>query len=492
MRILLVIPPSEFLIDDRAFPFLGPLQIAAVARDAGHEVRVCDLTGHARRCSNQRHEDCLLRLSCDELLAAGAGFSPNLIGFYALYAHFPIVSKLLGFLRCCQEYDGARIVIGGPHANTSPEECIAAGFDFAVVADQGGGGGEAGFLRLLAELAPEEKRSGLRTAPEPIVKVPSRPDGAGADRGGETGYFNDRWPYPARDLIDLESYRYVVDGRRFTTAVSQAGCPFNCHFCGHWSEADGTGGYTKLVLRSPAHVRGEIEQIVENYPWARGIMFYDDEVNIRPDFGDFLAMLSECREKFDLRFRGFFKSGKSFMRAEIFASMAKAGFIELCTGVEAADPHLLRMVGKGATVEDNTRFVELCAENGIAMKLFSMVGHPDETWETVRRLRDWLCEMVRRTDNRARINADVTILTPTRHTPIWDKPEKFANLKFDRSIDFGRELVHYKGKPGEYKAFTTTLGLSAAQLIEARQWVEDEFRAAAGLPPLMAAGKDDG
>ena len=59
MKILIVIPPSPYLIDDRVFPFLGPLQIAAVAREQlGAEVEVLDLTGHARRCLGSRGTKC--------------------------------------------------------------------------------------------------------------------------------------------------------------------------------------------------------------------------------------------------------------------------------------------------------------------------------------------------------------------------------------------------------------------------------------------------
>ena len=43
-KICLVIPPSEFLLDDRVFPSLGVLKVAAVCEAAGHSVDVLDLS----------------------------------------------------------------------------------------------------------------------------------------------------------------------------------------------------------------------------------------------------------------------------------------------------------------------------------------------------------------------------------------------------------------------------------------------------------------
>ena len=39
-------------------------------------------------------------------------------------------------------------------------------------------------------------------------------------------------PWPARHLVDLESYKYEIEGYRATSLIAQLGCPFNCGFCG--------------------------------------------------------------------------------------------------------------------------------------------------------------------------------------------------------------------------------------------------------------------
>ena len=45
-KICIVIPPSPFLLDERVFPFLGPLKVAAALEAAGVPVEVLDLSGY--------------------------------------------------------------------------------------------------------------------------------------------------------------------------------------------------------------------------------------------------------------------------------------------------------------------------------------------------------------------------------------------------------------------------------------------------------------
>lgn len=871
MKIDLVIPPSAFLIDDRCFPFLGPLQIAATARERGHDVRVHDLTGYKRRHPSVVHADphAVLDEAAGLLRAGLEARQPDLVGFYSLAAQHPHVVQLHRQARAW--LPGAKHVLGGPHANTAPDRCLADGFDHVVVADQGGGGGEAGFVELLEGMG-RSKRSLLGTPG--VVKVPSR-------KG--VSWENDAHPLPARDLIDLNSYHYAIEGERATSVVSATGCPYACtysvtgdtliatdrgferidsmvagvasleqcvhgaavhlhklgrevatadgraiaahvvyegirpvfevraenglrikataehplmvvrgdstswkrvdelkvgdwlvlrtpdrvwptvpealpvvtlpaitrgggnanphtirydtrvqtpavfdedvawfvgymigdgcipldgrpaihvcvtprdksrllrsvrkcfgkklklakasntdkmlhgwlysrearafltdvvgidpskklrvpeivrrapksvvrafidgllaadgyfpkrgnpylttvswelarevahlhtmlgdvptivevkphdvsrqtayrvstfandripttkaiykssksgkwywrtprsahflgvrrrtliesnldhpllkngwhyvrveainpglcepvydlrvpgdhnfladgivsHNCSHWE------GYRKLEAKSSPRVREELRQIRARYGW-RAFMFYDDEINLRPDFAtEFLPMLrgEGCI------WRAFFKNGKNLTKESVFEAMAASGCVQLCTGAESADPGILKAIRKGATVEDNTLFVRLCTKHRIKPKVFTQVGLPGETPDTIEALRRWLVQMA----SEGLTDADVSITTPYEGTPIFEKPEQHA-ITFDKSkLDWSNDVVLYKGTPGEYKSYVSHPLLSADDLVAARQMVEDEFRKAAGLKPLLA--KDDG
>lgn len=476
MRVTLVIPPSPFLLDDRAFPFLGPLQVAALLRERGHDVRVADLTGYKQRHPGVVHADPDTVLDeAEQRLWAAAG-DADLVGFYSLAAQHPYVMRLNRFIRGAN----ARCVtvVGGPHANTAPERCAADGFDYVIVSDQGGGGGEPGVLELVERRLQRTvmvREVGGKTvlpllgggASDRIIRVPSRV-------GSE--WENDLWPLPARDLVDLRSYHYCVGGERATSIVSATGCPFACTYCSHWA------GYRKLEAKSSRRVREEIRGIREEYDW-RAIMFYDDEINLRPDFTtEFLPMLRAE----GVLWRAFFKNGKRLTTDAVFEAMAASGCVQLCTGAEAADAQILKDIKKGASLEDNTAFVRLCVKHGIKPKVFTQVGLPGESPETVQALRDWLVQMA----SEGLDDADVSITTPYEGTPIYDEPEKHKIHFNKEEIDFSKDVVLYKGVPGEYRSFVWHDRLSATDLVAARDWVEREFRSAAGLKPLLA--KDDG
>lgn len=483
MKIVLVIPPSQFLLDDRTFPFLGPLQIAAVARENGHDVRIADLTGFKQRHPEIIHAnpDDVNREAISILLPLAA--DADVVGFYSLAAQHPQVVRLNRAVRDANEK--CVTILGGPHANTAPSRCLEDDFDYIVVSDQGGGGGEPGFLKLLERIEKDRsriahvshKRSSLlvikdncevseKSNPR-IVNIPSRI--------GVT-WENDRWPLPARDLIDLHSYRYLIEGERATSIVSATGCPFACTYCSHWN------GYRKLEAKSSNKVREELRLIKKNYD-IRAIMFYDDEINLRPDFQeDFLQTVKEE----NVIWRAFFKNGKNLTNDSTFEKMAKSGCVQLCTGAESADPKILKDIKKGATLEDNTLFVKLCVKHGIKPKVFTQVGLPGETHETIQRLRDWLVSMAQS----GLSDADVSITTPYEGTPIYESPEKHDILFNKDELDYSKDVVLYKGVPGEYKSFVWHKNLTQDDLVKARQWVEDEFRKAANLKPLIA--KDDG
>jgi radical SAM superfamily enzyme YgiQ (UPF0313 family) len=458
MKITLIIPPSPFLLDDRVFPFLGPLQIAAVGRQLGHEMKVIDLTGFKQRNPTVIHasiEDVMQE--AEKIFLDGVEGS-DLIGFYSLAAQHPLVVRLFNLIK------GKCITaLGGPHANTCPERCLKDGFDYIVVSDQGGGGGEPGFIELLKRI--QVKRVSLTN--DRIIKVPSR---CGMEWEG------DQWPLPARDLIDLNSYHYYIENERTTSIVSNFGCPFACNYCSHW------GGYRKMEGKSPSKICEEIKYIKDNYGW-RGIMFYDDEINLRKDFitGFLPALKSQ-----NIVWRAFFKSGKSLIKDEYFRDMRDSGCVQLCTGAESANDGILKTIGKGASKEDNTNFVKYCIKNGIKPKVFCQVGLPGETPDTIQELRDWLVEMAQV----GLVDADVSITTPYEGAPIYETPEKY-NIKFDKNeLDYSSKLILYKGTPGEYKSYVHHDNITADELVLARQWVEDEFRSAANLKPLLA--KDDG
>ena len=317
MKISLVIPPSAFLINDRAFPFLGPLQIGAVARNEGHEIRVHDLTGYKIRNPSIEHANPeLVYADAMDVLFREIDPKTDVIGFYSLAAQHPFVVRLHNKVK--EAFPNIVTIIGGPHASTAPMRCKEDGFDYVVISDQGGGGGEAGFLKVINAVKTGDKISD-------VVREPSR-------KGVK--WEGDEWPLPARDLIDLNSYNYYLGTEKATSIVTATGCPFACTYCSHWE------GYRKQECKSSGRVREEIREINKNYK-LNAYMFYDDEINLRPDFSDeFLPMLGSE----NIIWRGFFKNGKNLTKESVFEQMANSGCYEICSGIESADPKILKDV----------------------------------------------------------------------------------------------------------------------------------------------------
>ena len=484
-RLAIVMPPSEMLADDRVFIYIGPVQIATVARDVGRwDVQVVDLTGHALRCeaakrrertddggaesgrgalrgavSEQRFEyhagpACLVETWENAEREIAALCDPDVVGVYALSCQVHAAVKILGLVR--RHHPRAKTILGGPHVAMAPEAASTLGFDHVVADLGGGGGGEAPLLRLLARIG-----RGL-DAPSIVRAVP-----------------NDvalhHWPWAARALVDVESYRYLLNGERAATVVTQRGCSFICSFCSH------TEFYRRVDFRDPSHVEAELDELRSRFGY-RAVMAYDDETNLnRRHF----EALCDVFKRGGWLWRGFIKS--NLFDEDQARLAAESGAVQLCTGVESADDAMKRHIAKKSTVDDDTRFVRLCLEHGIAPKCFSIVGLAGESAETAAKLEAWLLARI----EEGLVDFDVTINTPYPGTRPFDDlmatglhvatPEH--GLRLVKRPDFVGSTVHYKTRPGDYVALIETFDprtgetlLSAAQLVAWRERIDQTCR----------------
>ena len=99
LRICLVIPPSGFLLDERVFPSLGVLRVAAVLEQNGMAVDLLDLSGI------ENDEEALT-----SYLAGGA---PQFVGFTSTTPQMPATTRLIEVVR--RRASSARVILGGPH-----------------------------------------------------------------------------------------------------------------------------------------------------------------------------------------------------------------------------------------------------------------------------------------------------------------------------------------------------------------------------------------
>ena len=95
-----------------------------------------------------------------------------------------------------------KVILGGPHATVGPQTCLPHKFDKIVAGDGWTG----------AKLAIEDESK------EQLIFAPMLEN------------FDDA-PFPARDLIDMDSYEYYIGGNIATNVMTQLGCPYGCAFC---------------------------------------------------------------------------------------------------------------------------------------------------------------------------------------------------------------------------------------------------------------------
>jgi len=212
--ILLINPPSPFLIDQAVMPPLGLLYLGTAINCAG------------------RDQLCIVDLATDSAYPRDTCGTPSIIGITSTTPQFGSVLGALPNLR--ESFPDVPIAIGGPHATSDPESCTD--FDYIVR-----GEGERAIVDW-------------RNWDGQVVQYPT------------INNINSI-PYPRRNLIDISKYHYTINDEPATTIMSSRGCPMHCAFCSH------TWG-SKVRLHSPEYIQGEI-QYLKSIGYS-ALMFFDD------------------------------------------------------------------------------------------------------------------------------------------------------------------------------------------------------------------------
>ena len=479
MNIVFLTPPSGFLLDERVFPSLGILKVAASCINAGHTVDHWDFSGVPTY-----EEECRIRCQLHRF----SGVPALHFAMTATTPQMPAAIKITNTIR--EVLPDAKIILGGPHAtlvNAAAKGERARG----VV-----GRGVAALVRLTEAYDTVVAGDG-ENAIHQAISYTSGESGMGASLIDADDPKSPLWltsqgftdsPWPARHLIDLNSYHYEIDGERAAHCVAQLGCPFACGFCG------GRESYMlrRIRLRSTENVVAEMEQLHQQYGY-RAMMLNDDELNVNTQMIPLMLAIKALGNKY-----GFQWKLRGFVKAELFndeqaEAMHSAGFRWLLCGFESAHPRILHNINKKATLEDNTRMLRIAHKHGLKVKALMSLGHPGESEETVYATRDWL--LAEKPDD-----FDATCITLYPGTPYWDHSVRVGaddvyryqyagdNL-YSMDVDFLREQAFYKGIPGHYRSFVWTDSLTPERLVVLRDSVESEVREKLKLPYPQGTAK---
>ncbi|MDP6932295.1 MAG: radical SAM protein, partial [Myxococcota bacterium] len=378
MRVLLVQPPrpywpytsegDNFLLQ-QALPAL-----AAVARQAGHQVKVLD---------------CMpLRMGWRSLFDEVRDFRPDVIGCgenHALYAN-----QAMRFFRLCREAaPQARTIAGGGHfTNLAHRYGVHEDIDAICI-----GEGEQTLTELLEAwaskdtdlssvdgLAFSQDNELVQTAPRALVQD------------------LDQLPVPAYDLMPMHMYgrsRYLFSPGGATLHHSR-GCTSKCSFCAWWTTmahrtVDEQGKTTlspRWRSKSVDRMMAEVELLYHKYG-KRSYVWVDESWNIDPRFNHQFS-----RAMID---SGMKTSWMTFMRADCIVRDEKKGILEeqiraglrhILIGVERAEDDNLTELDKrfytGGIAEQAIRiFKEKYPE--VFIQATFIVGVKQESDETLKR-----------------------------------------------------------------------------------------------------------
>lgn len=463
--VCLIIPPSVFLLDERVTPSGGILTIASVLEQASVSVEILDLSGIE---------------NFEQAVKDYVRFNTHIkvFGITTTTAQMPKARDILLAIRSERE---VKVILGGPHVtsvNAAKKGELKRGIidgraskavqqldDFDVIV---AGDGEEAIFLALREDAPhlidaDDVKSPLFLTSQTLETI----------------------PFPALHLIEVESYRWLIEGELALSLIAQLGCPFECGFCGMRNSPS----FRKIRTRSSDRIIEEMEYIYR-LTGRKGFMFQDDELNVNKEIVSLMRRIIALQEKLGVKFRL-----RGFIKAELFNDaqaqvMYEAGFRWILTGFESGSPEILKAINKKATREENTECVAIAHRHGLKIKALMSIGHPGETEETVLATRDWLLEVKPE-------DFDVTIITPYPGTPYYDLAVPYEHIPgvwvytypktgarlFQYDVDYSRIADYYKGDPNDgYHSHVFTDALAPDQLVSLRGMVEKEVRTKLNIP----------
>lgn len=371
---------------------LSILSVAAPLHEAGYEVVLID-----ERINEDPEADILAAV--DGALCFGVS---TITGHQLKQAiHF---SRLVR-----QHHPEVPIIWGGYHPSLLPEQIASEDYVDAVVKGQG----ERTIMEIVARLEEGRDFDGVygvtyRNASGEVVSNPDRlPENV------------DNFPRAPYELLDIERFFDLNNGRKALQYASSQGCPQKCTFCvepliyGGWSGR----GAEKMV--------DEIEVLYRRYG-VRHISFSD--ANFSVDMNRVEQMCNLLLDK-DIHMTWTITARSDQLvkiQPETFRLMHKAGCHKIEIGVESGSATILDYVNKKTTTEKAIASNKILKEAGIQGVYSFMVGFPKELPESENEI--WQTLMLIK--NLRKVHPDVMTVTfyvtPYPGTPIYTMAKKLG------------------------------------------------------------------
>ncbi|MEO8999847.1 MAG: radical SAM protein [Rhodanobacter sp.] len=341
----------------KPYPPLATIQVAALLRQAGHEVALFDA---------------MLADGVEDYEVSLQAAQPDVVVLYE--DNFNFLTKMcLGRMReaACRmiseaRIHGARVIVAGSDASDHPDAFLAAGAHAVLI-----GEGIAALAELIGrlELQPavdnEDWLSGIagvatvvngQTQLRRIGAMPPDPRLVG---------------HPAWDLVDIERYRTMWRERHGYFSLNMAasrGCPFRCHWCAKpiWGN--------HYNQRSAQDVAAEMTYLKQTFK-PDHIWLADDIFGFHVDWvTEFGTQLSAADGSvpFTIQTRA------DLISERMADALEHAGCAEAWLGAESGSQRVLDAMNKGTKVAELVAARARLGEHGIRVGFFIQLGYLGE------------------------------------------------------------------------------------------------------------------
>jgi anaerobic magnesium-protoporphyrin IX monomethyl ester cyclase len=327
------------------YPPLQTLIAAALLRERGYSVALCDVT---------------LAVSPDEeFRAALDSHRPGLVA--VIEDNFNFLTKMcltrnreLAFRMCAMAREaGIPAVVNGSDSTDRAPEYLRAGFETVLKGEV-----ETPLLSVAQFFVRGEGTAIRQIGPyPPITELDTLPDAA--------------W-----DLVDIAAYREVWQAAHeyfSLNLVSSRGCPYRCNWCAKPVFA------SNYHFRSPDRVAQEMLHLKRELN-AGHIWFADDIFALSPQW---TRSFSDSVERIGAAVPFKMQSRCDLMTRDTVGALRRAGCAEVWMGAESGSQKILDAMDKGTRVEQIYNARENLRRHGIRAGFFLQFGYLGETWEDI-------------------------------------------------------------------------------------------------------------
>jgi anaerobic magnesium-protoporphyrin IX monomethyl ester cyclase len=425
----------------------GLASLSACLKATGHTVDLVDL----RSLRGWRHFRAEVRRRSSDVWGVSI-MSPDL----------DVARQSIDLIR--REQRDAVIVVGGVHPTVAPESLIDnPAIDYLVQ-----GEGEIVLPALLAALARGESSPRLIRGHD----CRNRPD-------LEALPFVDRELFNVRAEMEHSFYpRALGLEPPLVTIVAGRGCSYNCSFC---QPAERQLFGPAVRRRSVGSVIAELRDLWGRYAF-RSLMIHDDCLLEDP------AWVVEFARAYRTEPFGqpFYCQGRADLicrHEDALALLVEAGLRAISIGFESGNDRVLRLLRKGATVEQNRQAARICHRLGLRIFGNYMLGLPTETPEemmdTARLVRDLGAAF-----------SNVSLYAPSPGSDLYDWCRQQGLLAEDNPRGYYRNRAPGKVRGVDYaaaeRAMEVALGMKGWRRLAQRATANRALWAAAG--PLRRLG----